>query len=85
MTRDEQMAYDWAIKQQYQSIAADYARKLAGALTRLMAERDSMRDENEQLRQVLKQAKSALEGTWEAEEELSREAIAAIDALGVEK
>lgn len=34
MTTEEQQAYDWALKQQYQSVAADYARILAKYIQR---------------------------------------------------
>ena len=34
MTNDERIAYEWAIKQQFQSVAARYARTLAKYIKR---------------------------------------------------
>jgi hypothetical protein len=34
MTRDEKIAYEWAIKQQFQSVSARYARVLAEYIKR---------------------------------------------------
>lgn len=47
MTPEEKQAYEWAINQNFPSVAARYARILAGRITALEAE-------NERLRAVLK-------------------------------
>lgn len=35
LTKEQQQAYDWAIKQSYPSVAATYAKILAGVITQL--------------------------------------------------
>ena len=38
LSEEERIAFDWAINQQYQSVAARYARLLAGVVQRYQAE-----------------------------------------------
>jgi len=55
MTNDERIAYEWAIKQQFQSVAARYARTLAkyikrSGLTPVVGDAASPPDSGEQTR-----------------------------------
>lgn len=42
LTKEQQQAYDWAIKQSFPSVAATYARILAGVITQLQNEQNEL-------------------------------------------